>query len=107
MKKIIIGAILISFAFILSGCDAKGDVATSSAAIDKAKTLETVEVKVDYLLEQAEYFYDTEQYQEAVDLAEYILKYLDKNSPEAKKLLEDAKDALLEKVNDEIKGFSL
>jgi hypothetical protein len=83
----------LSFSFL--GCGQKGAV-SGREAIDISKTLETAEEKVDYLVGQAKAFYNSERFQEAIDVAQYILSALDKDSQEAKDLLEKAKQKLVE-----------
>ena len=94
---------------VLTGCGG-GKAASSSAAIDTAKTMETTEQKVNYLVGQAKAFYNSKDFQDAVDVAQYILRYLDKDSQKAKDLLEDAKAALASQVQsamgDAKKGLS-
>ena len=78
---------------LLAGC-AQEKAASSKDAIEVAKAMETAEQKVDYLLKQANAFYKSEEFQEAVNTVQYILRYLDKDSQQAKDLLQKAKEAL-------------
>jgi hypothetical protein len=94
MKKFInllLVVAVISSAF-LYGCAKKE--ASSSAAIEKSKTMATVEEKVNYLVGQAKAFYNSQDFQGAINIAQHVLAYLDKNSQEAKNLLEKAKGQL-------------
>ncbi|MBN3037947.1 MAG: hypothetical protein JW869_00855 [Candidatus Omnitrophica bacterium] len=95
MKKVFLGAICVAllFSFCFAGCGAK-KAESSKAAIEQAKTMETVEQKADYLIGQAKAFYSSKEFQDAIDVAQYILRYLDKDSQEAKDLVNKAKDAL-------------
>ena len=77
----------------LLGCGQK-KTTSSSEAIQTAKGMETVEQKVDYLIGQAKSFYNSKEFQQAVDIAQYILTYLDNDSQAAKDLLERAKNEL-------------
>ncbi len=88
----VVCAILV-LGLIVAGCGAK-KAESSKAAIDQAKTMETVEQKVDYLVGQAKAFYNSKEFQGAIDIAQYILSYLDKDSQQAKDLLNKAKEAL-------------
>ena len=77
----------------VSGCGAKKE-ASSGAAIDYAKTLETTQQQVDYLVGQAKAFYNSKEFQGAVDIAQYILAYLDADNAQAEDLLNKAKEQL-------------
>jgi hypothetical protein len=81
-------------ALVVSGCGAR-KAETSKAAIETAKAMETTEQKAAYLVAQAKAFYNSEEFQGSVDIAQYVLRYLDRDSQEARQLLEQAKDALL------------
>jgi 2-oxo-4-hydroxy-4-carboxy--5-ureidoimidazoline (OHCU) decarboxylase len=76
-------------------------------AIETAKSFNAISDQVNYLVEQAQKFYDSEQFTEVIDIAEYILQYLDKNSQEAKNLLMEAHKALasVEAVAEDLKGI--
>jgi len=78
---------------LLLGCGAKKS-ASSNEAIQLSKTLQTAQQKVDYLVGQAKAFYNSKDFQQAVDIAQYVLAYVDKNSTQAKSLLEKAKEQL-------------
>ena len=80
-------------ALTLAGCGEK-KVASSNEAIQTAKSMETAQEKVDYLIGQAKAFYNSKEFQGAVDIAQYILRYVDKDSQAAKDLLEKAKNQL-------------
>lgn len=73
-------------------------VETSMQVIEAAKSLETTQQKIDYLVEKAQGFFDSEMFQEVVDTAQYILTYLDKDSLAAGDLLTKATDALASKA---------
>jgi 3',5'-cyclic AMP phosphodiesterase CpdA len=72
------------------------------AAIAEADMLITTPEKVSYLLEKANAFYTSEQFQEAVDVAQYVLDSLDAESQEAKDLVAKAKEALAGMVTEKI-----
>jgi hypothetical protein len=95
MKRsfVILVAVVLVAGFMLYGCGPqKAD--SSRSAIDTAKTMQTTQEKVDYLVGQAKAFYNSKEFQGAVDIAQYILRYLDKDSPAAKELLTKAQEAL-------------
>ena len=84
----------------LTGCGKKA--ASGSEAIEASKTMQTVEQKVSYLVGQAQTLYNSKEFQEAVNLAQYVLTYLDKESQQAKDLLEKAKQALVAKAKEAV-----
>ncbi|MFC1645674.1 hypothetical protein ACFL2Y_00650 [Candidatus Omnitrophota bacterium] len=77
---------------------------------DEFKSLATIGEKVSLLLGKANELYGSEQFQKVIDVAQYILQYLDADSQEAKDLLTKAKDALVattsEKIDDITTGIS-
>jgi len=89
---------------VVAGCGPKKE-ASGSAAIEKSKSLQTTEEKVDYLIKQAEAFYNSDDFQNSVDVAQYVLATLDKDSGEAKALLEKAKEQLKGAAADAIKNI--
>lgn len=113
MKKnfILIMVLSLVFGLILTGCGAK-KAESSREAISTAKTMETSEEKISYLVGQAKAFYNSKEFQGAVDIAQYLLRYVDKDSQAAKDLLQKAKDALtaqaksaVEDAKKKISGF--
>jgi len=78
---------------LVAGCGMQKEESPRKA-IDMAKTLQTTQEKADYLIGQAKAFYNSKDFQGAVDIAQYILRYLDKDSTAAKDLLEKAKEQL-------------
>jgi gas vesicle protein len=86
-------ALFMACVMLLPGCGA-GKAESSKAAIDNVKTMQTVQEKTDYLVSQAKAFYNSKDFQGAVDIAQYVLRYLDKDSQQAKNLLEEAKNKI-------------
>ncbi|MCM8812855.1 MAG: hypothetical protein NC924_02820 [Candidatus Omnitrophica bacterium] len=68
---------------------------TSEQAIGVAETLKTAQAKKDYLIQQAQMFYQSKQFQYCMDVAQHILAKIDTNSGEAKSLLSQAKEQLV------------
>jgi len=93
-NRILVLALTVFFAVNLWGCG-QPKAESSKAAIDKAKAMETIEEKTKYLISQAEAFYNSKQFQEAMDTAQYVLRHVDKDSQKAASLLEKAKQDLL------------
>jgi hypothetical protein len=81
---------MFSAALLVAGC-AQKKAASSSEAIDSAQAMKTVEEKVDYLVGQAQAFYNSKEYKDAVTTAQYVLTNLDKESRKALEILEKAK----------------
>jgi outer membrane murein-binding lipoprotein Lpp len=92
-KAYMIFVVCIMLSFVVAGCGAQ-KAETSRAAIDETKTMQTVQEKTDYLVSQAKAFYNSKDFQGAVDIAQHVLRYLDKDSQAAKDLLEKAKEQL-------------
>lgn len=96
MRKILLLLFVLGLfsGLVFSGCAQQQKAESSKEAIEIAKTMETVEQKADYLINQARAFYNSKEFQEAVNAAQYVLRYLDKDSQAAKDLLGKAKEAL-------------
>jgi hypothetical protein len=83
----------LTFGVVLNaGCTKKSGSTTE--AIQISESLKTVQEKADYLIKQAEGFYNSKEFQKAVDTAQYVLNNLDSNSQPAKDLIEKAKAQL-------------
>ena len=102
---------VVIFSFAVAGCGAK-KAESSSAAIDMSKAMTTTPEKVKYLIDQAKAFYSSKNFQEAVNIAQYILNNIDKNSMDAKNLIEKAKAELakagqqkLDEMKNKLGGF--
>lgn len=111
MKRFLslIPVILIAVCLTISGCGDK-KAPSSQDAIDTTKTMDTVKAKTDYMVAQAKAFYDSKDFQGAVDIAQYVLRYLDKDNPQAKALLQEAQAAITTQLKTQAeevkKGFS-
>jgi len=95
MKKVLLSGMVICliFGMILSvGCTKKSG--SASEAIQNSQSLNTIREKADYLIKQAEAFYNSKEFQQAIQTAQYVLSNLDKNSQPAKDLIEKAKAQL-------------
>lgn len=95
MKKIFLASVVCCFfvgMFFNVGCT---KVASSAnEAIQNAQALPTIKEKADYLVKQAEAFYNSKEFKQAIDVAQYVLSNLDKNSQPAQSLIEKAKAQL-------------
>ncbi len=91
----------------MAGCTQKA--ASSREAIDTAKMMKTTQEQTKYLIAQGKAFINSDDFQGAIDVLQYVLTYLDKDSPEAKALLQKAKDDLAaqlkQKAEDVKKSF--
>jgi hypothetical protein len=94
IKKMLAACILLAVIVGMVGCGPKS--ASSQEAIEAAKSMETVEEKVSFLMAEANAFYSSKEFQQAIDIAQHVLRYLDSDSQEAKNLIEKAKQALTE-----------
>ncbi len=87
MKKFVVFLLAL---IVIAGCT--GQKAESpQAAIDIAKSMESVQEKADYLVGQAKAFYNSKEFQQAIDLAQYVLQNLDSDNQAAKDLIKQAK----------------
>jgi hypothetical protein len=77
---------------VLAGCSKQA--ASSSEAIQHAKTLKTLEQQADYLVSRAQAFVNSEDYQEAIKTAQYVLSSVDAHSRAAADLLGQARAKL-------------
>lgn len=96
MKRFVMMLIVIGLAagIMLTGCGQK-KAGSSQEAIETAEmTLKTYEEKVDYLVKQAQAFYNSKQFQDAVETAQYVVIALQSESEKAKQVLQKAQDAL-------------
>ena len=91
--------------FVALSCGQKAK--SSSEAIELSKDKTSVEAQTKHLVLQANGFLNSKQFDEAVNTAKYVLRKLDANSIEAKKIIEEAKKKLekiaLENMS-EVKG---
>jgi len=95
MKRlaVLIMVFCLAAGFMLVGCGPQ-KAATTQDAINETKTMPTVQEKTVYLVNQAQAFYNSNEFQGAVEIAQYILRYLDKDSAAAKNLLQEAQDGI-------------
>ncbi len=104
-----IAAIVLAMSFIpafLTGCGEKKEE-SASAAIEKSKSFQTMEEQADYLVDQANKFYKSDEYKDAIALSQHVLSKLDSESEQAKEILEEAKADLAkeaEKATDDLKN---
>ena len=92
LKLLAVFVLILNFAFL--GFCAE-DILTSKSAISAAAGLKTVQEKVAYLIAQAKALYNSQKFQEVVNITQYILTNLDKGSLSAKNLLTKAKEQLI------------
>jgi len=84
---------LCSGIMICAGCSSK-PLGSVSEAIQNSQTFKTVQEKADYMVKQAEIFYNSKDFQKAIDTAQYVLNNIDRESEPAKALIEKAKAQL-------------
>ncbi len=102
IKILIIGLVI---GFIAFGCGQRAQ--NSGEAIELSKVKATVEAQAKYLVQQANGFINSDQFDEAIKTARYVLSNLDSKSTAAQGIIEKAQ-AELKKIADqkirEIKG---
>lgn len=96
MKRflVIITVLCLVSAVALVGCGPK-KVETSQEAIKTAQAMQTTEKQEKYLMAQAQLFFKEKNFQETINLTQYVLWNLDPASQEAKNLIRTSKDAML------------
>ena len=85
---------LVVLVVFVSGCAQQPKSENASGAIEQAKALESVEAQVNYLVKEANAFISSEKFDEAINTAKYILSELDKESVQAKGIIEKAQAEL-------------
>ena len=93
-SKVLISTLCLIFTLGLIGCAQQPKSANSQEAIQQANNLKTAEEKIRYLVKEANAFISSEKFNESIRIAEYILARLDKDSTDAKSILEKAKAEL-------------
>ena len=107
MKKMYLGLCLFVLVAFIGCAQQKPQAASSSEAITQAKTLPSADEQVKYLVNQANAFVNSKNFDDAINTAKYILSELDQNSQEAKSILEKAQEELKKMAGaklDEMKG---
>ena len=106
MKKILTMSMVCFFAVMIacSGCGVK-KADSSREAIDNAKAIDSVEKQADYLVKQAEAFYKSKEYKDAINSAQYVVRNLDAESKEAREILQKAKDDMAQAARDKLKSL--
>lgn len=77
----------------IMGCE-ENKLPSVTQVIDQSKFEGAQEKQVDYLIQEARKFYDSKEYKEALELAQYTLTYLDQHSQQALDLIQKIKDQL-------------
>lgn len=101
--------LVVAVVVVMTGCGQaqKPQAANSAQAIQQTQSMPDVQAKVQYLVKEANAFLSSQKFDDAVNTAKYILSNLDKNSADAKSILEKAQAELKklaeQKVN-EVKG---
>lgn len=75
---------------------------SSDAAIEYAKTLTTNSAQITYLVNEGNKLYQSDEFQSAIDIAQHVLRYLDKDSDAAKDLIKKAESALKKAAADKL-----
>ena len=92
-RIVVLTSICLLASLVIIGCGTK-KAESGKAAIDVSKGMATAEEKVDYLMAQAQAFYKSKEFQDAIDITQYVLRYLDRESVEAANLFKQAKKDL-------------
>ncbi len=92
IKALVMVMLCLMLGVFVTGCGQRA--ANSQDAIEQSKAKPTVEAQVDYLVGQANGFVNSEEFDEGIAVGKYILSELDKNSEEAKSVIQKAKEKL-------------
>ncbi|QAT16567.1 hypothetical protein BU251_01895 [Candidatus Velamenicoccus archaeovorus] len=100
MSKTVLAVLIFAVGMICvtSGCAKR--VVSSAKAIKKSETMSTTDQKAVYLVGQAKAFLNSNNYREAIKTSQYVLAGVDRNSKEARAILEKAKQGLSEEADD-------
>jgi len=79
---------------MLAGCAQKPESTDSKQAISNAQKLQDVQAQAQYLIKEANAFLNSQQFDQAINTAKYVLANLDKNSQEAQSIIEQAQAKL-------------
>jgi len=89
-NKILLLVLCVVFVAGIMGCSQQPKTANSKEAIAQAKSLATAQEKAKYLLNEANAFINSEKFEDSIRITKYVLSKVDKNSVDAKTLLEKA-----------------
>ncbi len=92
MKKVLAIALLMGMSCVV--CAGAVEPMSAADAIKNAQTLNTIKEKADFIMQKAQALYESKQFQQAIQAAQYVLANLDKNSTSAKDLIAKAKAQL-------------
>jgi len=95
MKRSLITAIVICMVagLAVTGCGTR-KASTGKEAIKIAGTMDTKEKQEEYLEKQARMFFEDKEFQQAVEISQYVLTDLNEGSEGAKRLIAKAQNAM-------------
>lgn len=97
-KTVLVLILALVCAVSFAGCTKKA--ASTQEAINTSEVMKTVQEKANYLISQAQAFYNSKEFQGAIELGQYVLSNLDQNSQAAKDLIEKAKTEITKAAQD-------
>ena len=89
-KALLITVLLTGAVLAVSSCSQQPKAANSRQAIEQSKAMSTTQEQAKYLVSQANAFVNSNNFDEAIQTAKYILANLDADSAEAKSIIEKA-----------------
>lgn len=91
MKKVTIALLVVCVmvSMSVSGCG-PAKAATPKEAIETSKTMDATKARVNYLVAQAKAFYKAKDYKGSIELAKYVINFVDENSTAAQDILKKA-----------------
>ena len=106
MRKVLLlilaGILICSVA--VTGC-AQKKAESSKEAINTAKAMDSAEKQMKYLESQANAFLKAKEYTDAVELSNYVLRNLDKESKKAREILDQATKEMRALFEDKLRGI--
>lgn len=95
MKKSLVVAIVVCMvaSLTVAGCGSK-KAPTVKEAIKIAETMDTKEKQEEYLGKQARLFFEDKEFKQAIELAQYVLANINKESEGTKRLIAKAQNAM-------------
>ena len=96
MRRSMVNVIVLALvcALSLTGCGVR-KAASVQDAINKSKTIKTVEKQKEYLIIQAKAFFTDKDFKTSIDISQYILRKVYPEAKEPKALIRKAEDAMV------------
>ena len=91
----LIALLVMSFVFVSCAQESGKQMPSSTSAIEKSNSMKTPEEKGNFLVQQAQRFLDSKQYEDAQTTAQHVITNFQAQAAEAKKILKEAAQKLI------------